>query len=258
MIEDACPYCGEDLILSGAFDMLATRDGAEHLEWRGCCAEAQEDAEAGYIDWEQLTEVVTGARPRRVEAGQEVVRGREVDVAEADGLVVWPVRVEVVTGGAAQRRIFATIDRHHRHHDRPVGWHFGLQAWRGDVLVAVAVCGRPVARALQRQGVVEVTRVCVLDDVDPRLARDAPSAIYRAALMEYRRRRVMRFRSGAEITISRLVTYTLPSESGASLRGAGFVLEGPAGGGSWDRAQRRRQDKAPTDTKLRWAMQVAA
>lgn len=60
---------------------------------------------------------------------------------------------------------------------------------------------------------------------------------------------------------TRVITYTLPSEGGASLRAAGFVLVGEAGGGSWlDRARRRDpvqrslidEREAPTEKKLLW------
>lgn len=50
----------------------------------------------------------------------------------------------------------------------------------------------------------------------------------------------------------RLVTYTLPTESGSSLRGAGWIEIGAAGGGSWDRAERPRVDTHPTQEKIRW------
>lgn len=50
----------------------------------------------------------------------------------------------------------------------------------------------------------------------------------------------------------RLVTYTLPSEGGASLRAAGWRLLGEAGGGSWSCESRPRVDRHPTQTKLRW------
>lgn len=50
----------------------------------------------------------------------------------------------------------------------------------------------------------------------------------------------------------RLVTYTLPSESGASLRAAGWTCLGEAGGGSWSRKDRPRVDTHPTQAKLRW------
>lgn len=177
-----------------------------------------------------------------------------VELADADGLIVERIDVEIVTGGPAQRLVFDAIAEHHRHHGRPRGWHFGVIARRGSVLVGVASCGRPVSRHLQARGVVEVTRVCTWGD--SRLRRDVASAIYRAAIAEYRRRRTVRM-AGRELQVTEVVTYTLASETGASCRGAGFVEQGAAGGGSWDRAARRRTDAAPTQRKTRWAVAVA-
>jgi len=50
----------------------------------------------------------------------------------------------------------------------------------------------------------------------------------------------------------RVVTYTLPSEGGASLRGAGWREVASTDGGSWDTPSRPRMDKHPTAPKLRW------
>lgn len=50
----------------------------------------------------------------------------------------------------------------------------------------------------------------------------------------------------------RLVTYTLPTESGSSLRGAGFALLGEAGGGNWNKPGRPRVDTDLQQKKLRW------
>ena len=50
----------------------------------------------------------------------------------------------------------------------------------------------------------------------------------------------------------RLITYTLPVESGSSLRGAGWRLVGERGGGSWSRKGRPRVDRAPTGQKWLW------
>jgi len=50
----------------------------------------------------------------------------------------------------------------------------------------------------------------------------------------------------------KLITYTLPEESGASLRAAGWKCIGEAGGERWSRASRPRIDTHPTQTKLRW------
>jgi len=42
----------------------------------------------------------------------------------------------------------------------------------------------------------------------------------------------------------RLITYTLPEEGGASLRGAGWILVGERGGGNWNVKSRPRIDTA--------------
>ncbi len=106
-------------------------------------------------------------------------------------------------------------------------------------LVGVALVGRPVSRMLQREGALEVTR----------LATDGtPGA---CSFLLARARQV----AGA-MGASKLVTYTLPEEGGASLRGAGFTSAGEAGGGSWNRPGRRRGHHAPIQTKLRWEAAV--
>lgn len=261
-MNDECPWCGEDLILSGALDLdLDPQTGAEFLNFRGCCemgaAMLEEHGTEAAVDilggtYEDVCEEITGRRPSRVEAGQEVRRGRETDLADADGLLVHKLEIEVETG-ASQAEVFALIRQHHRHHEAPHGWHFGLIARRGGVVVGVAVAGRPVSRHLQARGWVEITRCCTFGD--SRLRRDAASALYRAAVAEYRRRGCeWTTRSGKTTKLTTLCTYTLPSEGGASLRAAGFVDEGPAGGGSWDRSARKRADNAPTDVKTRWTI----
>lgn len=258
MTDLECCFCGCDLVLEGCVDVfIEPSTGARSLEVRPCCDDAvwsvQANDHAGWLGatYEQLVENLVGGNVQRVEAGQVVTRGRESEFADADGLIVERLTVEIVTGGAAQRVVFDAIERHHRHHPRPRGWHFGIVARRGWVMVGVAACGRPVSRHLQARGVVEVTRVCTWGD--SRLRRDVASAIYRAAVKEYRRRRVVRM-AGRELRVTEVVTYTLGTESGASCAGAGFVNEGAAGGGSWDRAGRRRANAAPTDVKTRWSL----
>lgn len=49
-----------------------------------------------------------------------------------------------------------------------------------------------------------------------------------------------------------LITYTLLEESGASLRASGFTPTHKTQGGTWHRAARPRQDKAPISRKIRW------
>ena len=132
-----------------------------------------------------------------------------------------------------EARVF--VDEHHRHHRAPQGGLFAVSVVDAAAIAGVAIVGRPVARRLADDYTAEVTRVCTLG------ARNACSLLYAAC---WRAWRAMGGR--------RLVTYTLPEESGASLRGAGWRLIGEAGGGSWSRASRPRVDTAPTQEKLRW------
>ena len=130
----------------------------------------------------------------------------------------------------------AFVQQHHRHHGRVVGHRFSLGV--ADVtreIRGVAIIGRPVARHLDDGLTLEITRVATDG------AKDACSALYGAAR-----------RAAFALGYKRLVTYTLPSESGASLRGAGYRCVGEAGGGSWNKPSRPRVDKHPTQTKLRW------
>ena len=134
-----------------------------------------------------------------------------------------------------QREAFAWIERTHRHHKPPRGSLVQLAVARDDEVVGVAVVGRPVSRMLQDGWTAEVTRVATDG------TRNACSMLYGAA---WRAVRALGYR--------RLVTYTLPEEGGASLRGAGFQLIGEAGGGSWSRTDRPRVDLHPMQVKLRW------
>ena len=60
------------------------------------------------------------------------------------------------------------------------------------------------------------------------------------------------WRAAVAMGYRRLITYTLTSETGASLRGAGFKLLGQRGGGSWNCPSRPRLDKHPTEKKFAW------
>lgn len=136
-----------------------------------------------------------------------------------------------------QDEAFAFVVEHHRHHKPSRGSICQLAVANDARVIGVVIVGRPVARLLQDGWTAEVLRLCVA----PGLAHCAASKLLRAAW------RVVR-----ELGYRRLVTYTLPQEGGASLRGAGFALIGEAGGGSWDREERPRVDTHPTQEKLRW------
>lgn len=95
--------------------------------------------------------------------------------------------------------------------------------------------GRPVARVLQDGWTAEVTRLCTLGD------KNACSMLYAAS-----------WRAARALGYRRLITYTLKSEGGASLRASGWRLVGEAGGGSWSRKNRPRVDMHPLEQKQLW------
>jgi len=127
------------------------------------------------------------------------------------------------------------IKQYHRHHLPPQGWKFGIAVNDGEKVVGVITIGRPVARAFDNGLTLEVTRCCTDG------SRNTCSKLYGAAK-----------RAVFSMGYKRLITYTLASEVGSSLRGAGWREIGGAGGGSWNRASRLRVDKAPTAQKLLW------
>ena len=133
------------------------------------------------------------------------------------------------------REAFAFVAEHHRHHKAPQGALFAIAASEDNEVVGVAIVGKPVARMANDGWTAEVTRLCTIGE------RNACSMLYGAS---WRAARAMGYR--------KLITYTLPEEGGASLRGAGWVCLGEAGGGSWSRKDRPRVDTHPTQTKMKW------
>jgi hypothetical protein len=131
----------------------------------------------------------------------------------------------------------AFVKQHHRHHGKAVGHRFSLAvADEAGEVRGVAIVGRPVARMLDDGWTLEVTRVAVRDG-----SPNACSALYAAA-----------WRAARALGYRRLVTYTLDTEPGTSLRAAGWRLVGEAGGGPWSRPSRPRVDKHPLQGKFRW------
>ena len=98
-------------------------------------------------------------------------------------------------------------DAVHRHHKAPRGckWALGVVDQAGK-LRGVALCGRPVARALDDGLTIEVNRTAT--DGCP----NANSALYGAC-----------WRVAAAMGYRRMVTYTQEGETGASLTASGWV-----------------------------------
>lgn len=102
------------------------------------------------------------------------------------------------------------VREHHRHKRPPLGGLFAIGAEHEGVLIGVAIVGRPCARALQDGYRAEVTRTCTLQGAP----KGTLSFLYSAAR-----------RAAAALGYQKVYTYTLQSESGASLRGAGWTKE---------------------------------
>lgn len=135
------------------------------------------------------------------------------------------------------RDLNAFVATHHRHHKAVQGHRFSLGAFKGGRMVGACSVGRPVARMTDASTVVEVTRL-VTDGT-----KNACSALYAAAA-----------RAAREMGYQRIQTFILASEPGVTLRAAGWTLDGPSAGGTWNRPSRdgRREDQ-PLEPKTRWS-----
>lgn len=128
----------------------------------------------------------------------------------------------------------------HRHNKPPQGGLFACGASDGARLVGVGIVGRPVSRHMQDGSTAEVTRCCVLDDAP----KGTPSAIYGAL-----------WRAAKALGWRRLITYTLQSESGASLRGAGWKVlaeRAPSDPARWQSRPGREWQPVVGQAKLLW------
>jgi hypothetical protein len=126
------------------------------------------------------------------------------------------------------------VRKHHRHHRPTVGHKFSVAVTDGKSVRGVAICGRPVARSLDDGLTLEVLRVCT-DGV-----RNGCSKLYGACR-----------KAGHALGYQQVITYTLASESGSSLRAAGWRKDGEVNGRSWDCPSRPRQTELIAD-KVRW------
>ena len=128
------------------------------------------------------------------------------------------------------------VTAHHRHNTSVRGWKFGVAVNNGKQIVGVAIASRPVARMLDDGFTLEVTRCCTDG------TRNACSMLYNSI-----------WRAGKELGYTRCITYTLQSEAGSGLKGAGWrIVSHKAGGGSWSRSNRKRIDKHSLEYKIRW------
>lgn len=157
----------------------------------------------------------------------------------------WGLRVCPMTCKAAARY----VAQHHRHNRPPQGGLFAAGAMRGGQLVGVVIVGRPVARLLDDGQTAEVTRLCTDGTAN------ACSLLYGAAA-----------RAAKALGYSSILTYTLASEPGVSLRAAGWSPDGVTRSeASHSRPSRPRvvtdlfgEATRPIEEKRRWRKQLAS
>lgn len=230
-----CAHCGEDLY-SEILDIYSDRT----FYLATCCQGLLDEA----ADWltngtrqDQVALMTLLGYPDLVGYGVRRVYDSDGEGLKVDnGLRLVPIR---------QRDAKDFVRAHHRHNKPPAGWRYGLAVANGWDLVAVAMIGRPVARALDHTQVVEVNRLCVDPTLDPQLAWNACSMLYGEAAREAKRR-----------GFQKIITYTLESEAGTGLKACGWDPAHVTAGGSWNTPSRPRKDTAPTCPKVRWEKEL--
>ena len=137
----------------------------------------------------------------------------------------------------------AFVAAHHRHHQPTPVAKFSIMAVSDGVVVGVVIVGLPKARMAMDGWTLEVTRLATDG------TRNACSLLYGAAR-----------RAAFALGYSRILTYTLAEEGGASLRSAGFTKEATIQGESWLRRSshggRFVDNRNPIGDKARWSAGV--
>ena len=127
------------------------------------------------------------------------------------------------------------VDMFHRHHGATTGCKFAICVRdENEILRGVAICGRPVSRKLDDGYTLEINRVCT-------------DSTYNACSMLYG----TCCRIGKHMGYRDIITYTLQSENGASLKASNFTNEGTAGGTHWT-GKRNKGQNIPAEMKTRW------
>lgn len=133
----------------------------------------------------------------------------------------------------------AFVSAYHRHHGPVTGHKFSIGLSDREKIIGVVIVGRPVSRYLDDGWTLEVNRLCTDG------SRNACSMLYAAA-----------WRAARAMGYKRLITYILESETGASLRAAGWKCIGQAGGLRWTGKRRPTVDLYPAQMKVRYQREV--
>lgn len=127
----------------------------------------------------------------------------------------------------------AYINQYHRHHLAAHRDKFRIAAVKGERIVGVIQVGRPVSRVLDDGWTLEVLRLCTAGE------KDVCSFLYSRAA-----------RIAKEMGYKKIITYILESESGTSLKAAGWNCEAVGVGGSDWNVPGRPREVIPTQMNL--------
>jgi hypothetical protein len=145
----------------------------------------------------------------------------------------------------------AFVDNFHRHNKPVQGARFAIGAEWDGLLVGVAIVGRPVQYKLDGNRTAEVLRVCT-DGVD-RTTKDRHGEEHTLAVCSFLYQRC--WQAWRAMGGTRLITYTLESEPGSSLKGAGWRVVAevpPSSGRGWTNRPGREWQPVHGQLKFRW------
>jgi hypothetical protein len=129
------------------------------------------------------------------------------------------------------------VKKYHRHNLPTVGGKFAVACYDNDKLCGVAICGRPTARNADNGTTLEIYRNCTDG------TKNACSKLYGACV-----------RIAKEMGYTKVITYILESENGASVKASNFICEGKAGLKKQTGQRQLKYAVAPKEFKKRYAV----
>ena len=126
----------------------------------------------------------------------------------------------------------------HRHNLPAIGCKFAIGAIKNDILIGVAIAGRPINRFLDNKLTLEILRVCTNG------TRNANSFLYSKVKV-----------IGKAMGYEKIITYTLQKESGASLKAINAIPVAKIKPQEWNTNKRKRKtQKVYKENKIRWEL----
>lgn len=131
------------------------------------------------------------------------------------------------------------VKEFHRHNLPVVGGKFAVSCYDDNRLCGVAICGRPTARRLDDGFTLEIYRNCT-DGTYNACSKLYGSCIRIAKAMGY----------------ERVITYTLESENGASVRASNFICDGKSGLKYQTGKRQKEYSVSPAEYKTRYVYYI--